>query len=143
MSHKVGLAKPLVSRSILLKISVTIILLIAMIMISSSGFSCSPSSWRDSLGQPRHPRAMPPAKPKIFQISVPLEVEKRSDWQNLSPGKTFRISHSGWLEMQFIDGEVKRCEKGMNLYAGKIKESIFRVRGEGKKATLYIEDTEQ
>lgn len=117
------------------------ILIVAV--FTDSGCNCSSSNWRDSLGQPRHPRAMEPAKPKIDKVSIPLDIEKWSDWQSLSPGKTFRISHSGWLEMKFINGEVKRCEKGMNVYAGKIKESIFRLRGEGEMAILYIEDTEQ
>ena len=120
-----------------------VIIGVLLFLNAGGGFSCSSSGWREWIGGPRHPRAVGPAKPQIFQRTIPLDLEKWSDWQNISPGKFFRISNTGWLEIQFISGTTKRYEASEQpAHLGKVKESIFRLRGEGGKATLYIEDSE-
>ena len=113
---------------------------VLLFLNTSGGFSCSSSSGQDQIGRPRHPRAMEPARSRIIKRNIPLDPERWSDWQNISPGKFFRIDSMGWWEIQFINGETRRFDKDEPVHLGKVKESIFRLRGENETATLHIED---
>ena len=113
---------------------------VLLFLTAGGDFSCSLSSWRDRIGHPRHPRVMEPAKPRVIKRTIPLDPKRWSDWQNISPGKFFRIDSMGWWEIQFINGETRRFDKDEPVHLGKVKESIFRLRGESETATLHIED---
>ena len=135
MSHKAGIAQPLISNKTIIIALAVCFSIIALTILHSLNDEKQNSKKEE--GGSKVSIIENTENSKIIEVS--LNPETWSDWVDLPMRfKNWELETNGWLEFQFLSGERQKLKINEKFWWKNTPCRTFKLRGEKGKATIIV-----
>mgnify|MGYP001579578881 CR=1 FL=1 len=137
MSHKAGIAQPLISNKTIIIVLAVCFSIIALTILHS--LNDEKQNNKKGEGHEEILISIVENTKDIKVIEVPLSPETWSDWVELPMDfKRWELEAPGWLEFQFISGKCYKFKAGEKFSWENTPRRTFKLRGATGKAIIVV-----